>query len=225
MEKTHCHIVVLISGNGSNLQALIDAGTASKFKVVAVVSNNPEAFGLQRATEAGIPALVVDHGDYSSRQDFDRKLIEVIDEFDPELIVLAGFMRILSPLFVQHYPGRILNIHPSLLPAYSGVNTHQRVLDAGEKEHGVSVHFVTDELDGGPVIAQEKIAVLATDTAAQLAARVAAKEHMIYPKVVSWFATGRLHMEADGAYLDQDKLPAGGVEIHPAAVQDSIRLP
>ena len=225
MGKTHCHIVVLISGNGSNLQALIDAGTACKFKVVAVVSNNPEAFGLQRATEAGIPALVVGHGDYSSRQDFDRKLIEVIDEFDPELIVLAGFMRILSPLFVQHYQGRILNIHPSLLPAYSGVNTHQRVLDAGEKEHGVSVHFVTDELDGGPVIAQEKIAVLATDTAAQLATRVAAKEHMIYPKVVSWFAAGRLHMEADGAYLDQDKLPAGGVEIHPTAVQDSIRLP
>jgi len=146
-------------------------------------------------------------------------------DFDPELIVLAGFMRILGPEFVQHYQGRILNIHPSLLPAYTGVNTHQRVLDAGDKEHGVSVHFVTDELDGGPVVAQEKIAVLTTDTAAQLATRVAAKEHIIYPKVVSWFAAGRLHMDADGAYMDHDKLPAGGVEIHPAAVQDSIRLP
>ena len=225
MENTHCHIVVLISGNGSNLQALIDAGTGSKFKVVAVVSNNPEAFGLQRATAADIPAMVVAHGDYSSRQDYDRKLIEVIDEFDPKLIVLAGFMRILSPLFVQHYQGRILNIHPSLLPAYTGVDTHQRVLDAGEKEHGVSVHFVTDELDGGPVIAQERIDVHSTDTAAQLATRVAAKEHMIYPQVVSWFAAGRLHMEADGAYLDHEQLPAGGVEIHPGAVPDAIRLP
>ncbi|HAT27298.1 MAG TPA: phosphoribosylglycinamide formyltransferase [Gammaproteobacteria bacterium] len=225
MEKTHCHIVVLISGNGTNLQALINASTTSNFRVVAVVSNNHEAFGLQRATVADIPALVVDHDNYSSRQDFDRKLIEVIDAFDPELIVLAGFMRILGPEFVQHYQGRILNIHPSLLPAYTGVNTHQRVLDAGDKEHGVSVHFVTDELDGGPVVAQEKIAVLTTDTAAQLATRVAAKEHIIYPKVVSWFAAGRLHMDADGAYMDHDKLPAGGVEIHPAAVQDSIRLP
>ena len=225
MEKTHCHIVVLISGNGTNLQALINASTTSNFRVVAVVSNNHEAFGLQRATVADIPALVVDHDNYSSRQDFDRKLIEVIDAFDPELIVLAGFMRILGPEFVQHYQGRILNIHPSLLPAYTGVNTHQRVLDAGDKEHGVSVHFVTDELDGGPVVAQEKIAVLTTDTAAQLATRVAAKEHIIYPKVVSWFAAGRLHMDADGAYMDHDKLPAGGVETHPAAVQDSIRLP
>ena len=225
MEKTHCHIVVLISGNGTNLQAIINASTTSNFRVVAVVSNNHEAFGLQRATVADIPALVVDHDNYSSRQDFDRKLIEVIDAFDPELIVLAGFMRILGPEFVQHYQGRILNIHPSLLPAYTGVNTHQRVLDAGDKEHGVSVHFVTDELDGGPVVAQEKIAVLTTDTAAQLATRVAAKEHIIYPKVVSWFAAGRLHMDADGAYMDHDKLPAGGVEIHPAAVQDSIRLP
>ena len=225
MEKTHCHIVVLISGNGTNLQALINASTTSNFRVVAVVSNNHEAFGLQRATVADIPALVVDHDNYSSRQDFDRKLIEVIDAFDPELIVLAGFMRILGPEFVQHYQGRILNIHPSLLPAYTGVNTHQRVLDAGDKEHGVSVHFVTDELDGGPVVAQEKIAVLTTDTAAQLATRVAAKEHIIYPKVVSWFAAGRLHMDANGAYMDHDKLPAGGVEIHPAAVQDSIRLP
>jgi phosphoribosylglycinamide formyltransferase-1 len=225
MEKTHCHIVVLISGNGTNLQALINASTTSNFRVVAVVSNNHEAFGLQRATVADIPALVVDHDNYSSRQDFDRKLIEVIDAFDPELIVLAGFMRILGPEFVQHYQGRILNIHPSLLPAYTGVNTHQRVLDAGDKEHGVSVHFVTDELDGGPVVAQEKIAVLTTDTAAQLATRVAAKEHIIYPKVVSWFAAGRLHMDADGAYMDHDKLPAGGVEIHPAAVQYSIRLP
>ena len=225
MEKTHCHIVVLISGNGTNLQALINASTTSNFRVVAVVSNNHEAFGLQRATVADIPALVVDHDNYSSRQDFDRKLIEVIDAFDPELIVLAGFMRILGPEFVQHYQGRILNIHPSLLPAYTGVKTHQRVLDAGDKEHGVSVHFVTDELDGGPVVAQEKIAVLTTDTAAQLATRVAAKEHIIYPKVVSWFAAGRLHMDADGAYMDHDKLPAGGVEIHPAAVQDSIRLP
>ena len=134
-------------------------------------------------------------------------------------------MRILSPKFVHHYHGRILNIHPSLLPAYTGTNTHQRVLDAGENEHGVSVHFVTDELDGGPIIAREKVAVHADDSAEQLAARVAAKEHIIYPKVVSLFAADRLHMGEDGAYIDHAKLPASGVAILPALVQDTIRPP
>lgn len=216
MEKTHCHIIVLISGNGTNLQALIDASRASNFKISAVISNKADAFGLQRAERANIPTLTIDHRDYATREDFDQRLITAIDDFKPELIVLAGFMRILSPQFVQHYAGRILNIHPSLLPNYTGVNTHQRVLDAGEKEHGASVHFVTDELDGGPVIAQEKVAIHAGDTAEKLAARVAAKEHIIYPKVVSWFAAGRLHMDANGAYLDHDKLPASGVEIRPS---------
>jgi phosphoribosylglycinamide formyltransferase-1 len=225
MEKTHCHIVVLISGNGSNLQALIDASRASNFKIRAVISNKADAFGLQRAERENIPTLTISHRHYATREDFDLQLIEAIEDFEPDLIVLAGFMRILSPRFVHHYAGRILNIHPSLLPDYTGVDTHQRVLDAGEKEHGVSVHFVTGELDGGPVIAQEKVTIYAGDTAAELAARVAAKEHIVYPKVVSWFAAGRLRLQANNAYLDNDKLPATGVEIHPSIVPDSINLP
>lgn len=213
MQKTHCSVVVLISGNGTNLQALIDDSVASNYKIAAVISNKADAFGLSRAERSGIPTVFIDHRDYPSREHFDQALMESIDGFKPDLIVLAGFMRILSAAFVKHYRARVLNIHPSLLPAYPGTNTHQRVLDAGEAEHGVSVHFVTEELDAGPVIAQEKIKIEASDSADTLADKVHAKEHIIYPKVVSWFAAGRLRMEANRGYLDNQLLAETGIEI------------
>lgn len=194
---------------------MIDASRSSNYKVGLVISNNPDAFGLERAARAHIATRVINHRGFASREDFDQALIAALDAFNPQLIVLAGFMRILSPQFVQHFAGRILNIHPSLLPLYPGTNTHQRVLDAGEKEHGVSVHFVTEELDGGPVIAQEKVPVSSTDTAAELAARVAIKEHIVYPRVVSWFASGRLQMKDNKAYMDDAELPPCGLEGDP----------
>ena len=215
MEATHCHIVVLISGNGSNLQALIDSSLASNFKIAAVISNRPNAFGLQRAERDNIPTRVIDHTSFDSRDAFDSALGDAIEEFNPELIVLAGFMRILGSEFVNRFEGRVLNIHPSLLPKYPGINTHQRALDAGDEEHGVSVHFVTADLDGGPVIAQERVPVLKDDTAEMLAARVLEKEHLVYPKVVSWYANGRLEMQEGNAVLDHEVLPPTGVIIHP----------
>lgn len=208
---THCAIAVLISGNGSNLQALID--DSSNYRVGLVISNNPAAFGLQRAAKAGIETRVINHRDFKSREAFDQALADELDRFNPDLIVLAGFMRILSPQFVEHFSGRVVNIHPSLLPLYTGTNTHQRVLDAGETEHGVSVHFVTEELDGGPVIAHARVPVLKSDTAADLAARVAQKEHIVYPRVVSWFASGRLRMQDHKACMDDEPLPPSGLEV------------
>ena len=215
MPESRCHIVVLISGSGTNLQALIDASMASNFKISRVISNNPDAFGLQRAERDNIPSQVINHRDFSSREEFDLALSSAIEEVSPDLVVLAGFMRILGGEFVQHFAGRIINIHPSLLPKYRGINTHQRALDAGDKIHGVSVHFVTEELDGGPVIAQEQVEVRKEDTAESLAARVKEKEHLIFPKVVSWFAAGRLVLDDNQAILDGEVLPPGGVQIHP----------
>lgn len=214
METTHCKIVVLISGTGSNLQALIDHSLAANYKIAAVISNKPDAFGLERAKRHDIATRVVEHQKFASREEFDLALMECIVQFHPDLVVLAGFMRILGSEFVCHYPGRILNIHPSLLPKFTGINTHQRALDAGEKVHGVSVHFVTEELDGGPVIAQDQVPVLEDDTADELAARVLEKEHLLYPKVVSWFAAGRLRLQDNHALLDGDTLPPGGVQVH-----------
>lgn len=206
-----CNVVILISGSGSNLQALIDQSKTGEYTIASVISNNADAYGLQRATRAGIPTLVIDHRDFADRKEFDLALQEAIDAINPNLLVLAGFMRILGADFVSHFSGRILNIHPSLLPKFQGTRTHERALEAGEKEHGASVHFVTEDLDGGPVIAQERIKVRADDTADSLQRRVLQKEHLLYPKVVKWFAGGRLAMRDGQAWLDNNLLPATGV--------------
>jgi len=205
-------IVVLISGSGSNLQALIDAthsngsNDAIDANIVAVISNKAKAYGLQRAANAGIPTHVIKHRAFADRESFDQALQEQIDAYQPDLVVLAGFMRILTEGFTRHYLGRMLNIHPSLLPLYKGINTHQRVLDDGCAEHGVSVHFVTPELDGGPAIMQVKIAVQADDTADTLATRIHTKEHVLYPRVVRQFAAGKLHLDNNVVYWDQKAL-------------------
>lgn len=208
-----CRIVVLISGNGSNLQALIDY-PEKNYVISAVISNRADAFGLQRARNAGIAINVLDHKQFSGRETFDAELMQMIDAHQPDLVVLAGFMRILSSGFVQHYSGRLMNVHPSILPLYKGTNTHQRVLDAGDSEHGVSIHFVTEELDGGPVAAQARVAVLSDDSTESLAQRVADQEHRIYPEVVSWFAAGRLRLQNGSACLDQQALPAQGMQLN-----------
>lgn len=213
MVPTHYHIVVLISGNGSNLQALIDASVHSNFKISAVISNRADAFGLERAERDQIPAVVIDHNDYANREEFDLALQRRIESYDADLVVLAGFMRLLGGEFVRHFAGRIINIHPSLLPLYPGTNTHARALQAGDKVHGASVHFVTEEMDGGPVIAQERIPVLANDTEESLRLRVLEKEHILYPKVVSWFAAGRLAMRDGQAWMDGEPLPAQGIAL------------
>lgn len=206
-----CNVVVLISGSGSNLQALIDSlGEDNPARICAVVSNRAEAFGLQRATAAGISTHVVQHKDFADRESFDAALLEIIDKYQPQLVVLAGFMRILTPGFVRHYQGRLLNIHPSLLPKYKGLDTHRRALDAGDKEHGCSVHFVTEELDGGPVAIQATLAIEPNESIEQLTNRVHAAEHVIYPLAVRWFAEGRLRLADGGAMLDETLLPATG---------------
>lgn len=201
-------VVVLISGNGSNLQALIDAQAsgALPIDIRAVISNRSSAFGLQRAQRAGINTDVLLPKEYDSRESYDAALMKRIDEFEPGLLVLAGFMRILSSAFVQHYSGRILNIHPSLLPKYRGLNPHRQVLEAGDSNHGASVHFVTEELDGGPVIVQGEIPVHADDTEVSLANRVQVVEHVIYPQAVRLFAEGRLRMSDQGVELDCRRL-------------------
>ncbi|MBO4970409.1 MAG: phosphoribosylglycinamide formyltransferase [Pseudomonas sp.] len=207
-----CDVVVLLSGTGSNLQALIDSDDvkASPATIRAVISNRADAYGLQRAKDAGIDTRVLDHKAFEGREAFDAALINVIDEFKPKLVVLAGFMRILSAEFVRHYQGRLLNIHPSLLPKYKGLHTHQRALEAGDGEHDCSVHFVTEELDGGPLVVQAVIPVESDDSPHSLAQRVHAQEHRIYPLAVRWFAEGRLSLDERGALLDGQLLAASG---------------
>lgn len=205
-------IVVLISGSGSNLQAILDA-VASGFiagRVSAVVSNKANVYGLERARRAGIATTVLDHKAYADRQSYDTALTAAIDEHQPDLVVLAGFMRILTPNFVEHFQGRLLNIHPSLLPKYQGLNTHQRAIDAGDVEHGCSVHFVTAELDGGPVILQAKVPIFPDDDAESVAARVHEQEHRIYPLVIRWFCQNRLQQRSDQALLDGQVLSKHG---------------
>lgn len=207
-----CNVVVLISGSGSNLQALIDsvAHDGNPARIAAVICNRAGAYGLERAKQAGIATELLDHKQFDGREAFDAVLIQAIDAHQPDLVVLAGFMRILTPGFVQHYAGRLLNIHPSLLPKHKGLHTHQRAIEAGDSEHGCSVHFVTEELDGGPLVVQAVLPVMADDTAESLAQRVHQQEHQIYPLAVRWFAEGRLRLGAQGAMLDGQPLPASG---------------
>ena len=201
-------IVVLISGRGTNLQAIIDAvaGGALPVDTRAVICNEPGAPGIARARDAGYQTAVVHHRDFSNRDRFDAALADAIDRFGAELVVLAGFMRILTPGFVRRYAGRIINIHPSLLPEFPGLNTHARAIDAGATVHGATVHFVTEALDGGPIIAQARVPVLARDDADTLAARVLEREHEILPRVLLWLAQRRV--ELDGGRVLVDGVPA-----------------
>lgn len=201
-------VVVVISGGGSNLQALIDGARRRELPILirAVVSNDPDAAGLDRARRADIDAVVLDHRTFPSREVFDRALADLVEGYRPGLVVLAGFMRILTGAFVARFRGRLLNIHPSLLPRFRGLHTHRRALEAGERFHGASVHFVTDELDGGPVVLQARVSVEPGDDADTLAARVLVEEHRIYPQVVRWFAQGRLRLTESGPMLDGEVL-------------------
>lgn len=205
-------IVILVSGQGSNLQALIDAQQQGRISgnISAVFSNNPDAYGLERAELAGIPHHALEAKAFTDRVSFDRALAVAIDQYQPDLLVLAGYMRIFSPEFVQHYAGRMLNIHPSLLPKYPGLHTHRQALENGDQEHGTSVHFVTEELDGGPVILQAKVPVFSDDTEEDVIERVQTQEHSIYPLVVNWFTDGRLAMRDNAAWLDGKCLPLQG---------------
>ncbi|MGC8121511.1 phosphoribosylglycinamide formyltransferase [Marinobacter sp. VGCF2001] len=197
-------ILVLASGSGTNLQALIEASRERNFpgEIIAVGCNKPGAFALERATQANLATFVIDHTQYGSREEFDAALMAEILRHNPDLVVLAGFMRILTSDFVRAFRGKMLNIHPSLLPAYTGLNTHQRVLEAGDQTHGVSIHFVTEELDGGPVIAQAEIGVAGDDTPESLAEKVQEQEHLLYPIVVRWFCEGRIQLGAEGVLFD-----------------------
>lgn len=198
-------IVVLISGRGSNLRAIVDA--ALPCRIAAVISNRPAAAGLGFAQSRGIPTAVVDHAGFATREAFDEALVRAIDAHAPVLVVLAGFMRILSPAFVEHYAQRLINIHPSLLPSFPGLHTHRRALDEGVRIHGCTVHLVTSALDSGPIIAQAAVPVHADDTEASLSARVLTQEHRLYPQVVRWFVERRLEISGE-----QARMNTGGVE-------------
>ncbi len=196
--------IVLISGNGYNLQSIIDKAKSIYLTICCVISNKTDAFGLKRAAKVGIPCEALDETLFDSKLGFDQEIITVIDNYQAEVIILAGYMKILSDDFISKYFGKILNIHPSLLPKFPGLNTHQRAIEASEKIHGVSVHFVTKELDGGPVIAQEFVNIDSTDNAQTLAKKVLDKEHVIYPKAIHWYTQGRLKLvNKNTATLDE----------------------
>jgi phosphoribosylglycinamide formyltransferase-1 len=197
---TKSNIVILISGNGSNLQAFIEAQKSADFHgtIAAVISNKADAYGIQRAKDADIPTAIIEHTAYSSREVFDQALLTEIEKYSPSLVILAGFMRILTPQFVTNFTGRLLNIHPSLLPKYPGLHTHRRSLENNDEFHGTSVHFVTEELDGGPVIAQSQTKILAQDTEESLLKRVQSLEHKLYP------VTAKLLLDNDITWKDGD---------------------
>lgn len=197
-------IAVLASGQGSNLQALINACNTGVIRgsIVGLLTNRPDAYAITRAQQANIRHVVINHQDYANREVFEADLISTLNGWQPDLIVLAGFMRVLTESFVTRFSGQIINIHPSLLPAYKGLNTHHRVLTAGEQLHGCSVHFVTPELDSGAVIAQALLMVDLDETAEQLAARIHQLEHQLYPRIVSWIAAGRVALLGNRVYLD-----------------------
>lgn len=206
-------IAVLISGQGTNLQAFIDAVSNKTLaaQIALVISNNPAAAGLQRAERAGITTRCINHRDYANREAFDQVLVDELRGHAVELVVLAGFMRILTPVLIEPFLGRLLNIHPSLLPRYPGLHTHQRALEAGDSEAGATVHFVTQELDGGPPVLQAHVPIREGDTPDTLASRVAQQEHIIYPIVARWYLEGRLSLSDHGATLDGKPIPATGV--------------
>ncbi|MCX8146079.1 MAG: phosphoribosylglycinamide formyltransferase [Azovibrio sp.] len=207
-------IVILISGRGSNMEAIIqarDAGCLPGAEIVAVIANRADAKGLERAAAAGIPTRVLEHKRFADRAAFDAALAECIEAFQPDLVVLAGFMRILTEAFVRRFEGRLLNIHPSLLPAFPGLHTHERALEAGVRIHGCTVHFVTPALDHGPIVIQAAVPVLDTDDATSLAARVLAQEHIVYPQAVRWFVEGRLRVVAGRVQLLDAGAPAAAL--------------
>jgi phosphoribosylglycinamide formyltransferase-1 len=201
-------VVILISGTGSNMRVIAEAAARGELPIDirAVVSDRPDARGLVTAAGLGIPVATLSPKEFPDRPSFDAALATLIDRYQPGLLVLAGFMRILGPAFTAHFSGRSLNIHPSLLPKYRGLHTHRRALEAGDSHHGVSVHFVTEELDGGPVVLQARVPVLPGDTEATLSSRVQRQEHRIYPEVVGWFASGRLAYRDGQAWLDGKRL-------------------
>ncbi len=201
-------IVVLISGGGTNLQAIIDAVASGKLPVTieAVICNKPNAYGLERAQKAGIKTLILEYSGFESREAYDRALQQLIDRQNPQLVVLAGFMRILSTSLVEHYLGRMINIHPSLLPNHKGLNTHQRAIDAGDKEAGCTVHFVVPEIDAGPMIIQARVPIYSDDSSGELAARVLKQEHQIFTRAIGWFATSRLQLNGGNAQLDGENI-------------------
>lgn len=210
---TRCGVVVLVSGRGSNLQAIIDATRAGTLPIElrAVIGNAPDAEALTRARSAGIPTHIVEHHAYATRALFDDALRETIDRYQPDLVVLAGFMRLLGLAFIDHYAGRLMNIHPSLLPAFPGLRTHARALAAGAALHGATVHFVTRETDAGPIVIQAAVPVRHGDTPDILAARVLKEEHRIYPLAVRWFAEGRLRIDGNRVLLDGASRPEQGL--------------
>ncbi len=201
-------LLILISGNGSNLQAIIDAVARRQIDadVAAVISNNPDAYGLIRARQRGIKTEVINHKSFATRDEFDAALLRAMQAYQADLVILAGFMRILSRDIVTHFGGRLINIHPSLLPKYPGLHTHQRALDEGDSEHGCSVHFVTAELDGGPLIAQAKCPILPDDNVERLAQRVHQLEHRLYPAVIAAYASGRLRLHEGRSEIDGDPI-------------------
>ena len=217
---------VLISGGGSNLQAIIDATARGKLPLDlrVVLSNKPTAAGLDRARETGISVECIAHQEFAERSLYDAALVETLEKYQPDLVILAGFMRILTTTFVDHFAGRIMNIHPSLLPKYPGLDTHQRAIDAGDKWHGCTVHFVTTELDSGAAIIQGRIPVLPEDTADELAARVLQVEHKIYPQAAAMFAAGRLEYRDGCAWLDGERL-LEPVQYEPDAQSKTVEMP
>lgn len=208
-------IVILISGTGSNMVAIAEAVKAEQIdaEIVGVITNRPSAAGIEKAQAMGLHTDLIDHTLYADRAEFDHALIRMIEDLKPDLVVLAGFMRILTADFTRYYEGRLLNIHPSLLPKYQGLNTHQRALEAGDDIHGVTVHFVTEELDGGPNAIQAIVPVSSDDDAASLQQKVHQQEHVIYPIAVKWFCEGRLSMKGTEALLDNKPLPASGIAL------------
>lgn len=211
---TKARVVVLISGGGTNLQALIDAAESGELPIelCAVISNKDHVKGLTRAEKHHIPAIVIDHKQFSQREDFDARLRDIIDSQSPDIVILSGFMRILTAEFTAHYAGKMINIHPSLLPKYQGLHTHRRAIDAGDQEHGATVHFVTAELDGGPAIIQAKVSIDEQDDEVSLAEKVLNKEHKIFPLAVTWLAQKRVEMREGKSYLDGKALPKSGFE-------------